>query len=61
MAFGFGKLRLSPIEFWSMTLREITAASVALTGFSGAGNPPPRSSLTHMLEDYPDDDARRNS
>lgn len=36
MKFGFGVLRLSPVEFWSMTIRELEAAMQAHFGSPSA-------------------------
>ena len=52
MAFGFGWLRLSSAEFWSMTPRELAAAAEGLLGPAAA--PLDRASLEHLMARYPD-------
>lgn len=51
MAFGMGRLRLSPAEFWSMTPRELAAAMSAYGVHLSA---PAREELTKLMEQYPD-------
>ena len=52
MAFGFGRLRLSPQSFWSMTPRELAAAMRlhAANSFT----PLERSSLETLMGLFPD-------
>jgi uncharacterized phage protein (TIGR02216 family) len=50
---GFGLLRLSPRDFWSMTPRELAAAMRDL----GVPAAPARSDLESLMAAYPD---RRN-
>lgn len=58
IGFGFGVLRLSPQQFWSMTPRELAGAIEAVTG---SAPPLDRSSLAKLMERYPDDvSARQN-
>lgn len=51
MAFGFGRLRLSPDAFWAMTPLELAAA--AGPGRSAA-EAPDRSALTALMARFPD-------
>ncbi len=52
MAMGFGLLRLSPREFWSMTPREMERAMSVLPGTrTGA---PGRGDLTELMKRFPD-------
>lgn len=50
MAFGLGRLRLSPDAFWALTPREFAA----LAGKAGRGQPPGRADLEAMLRRFPD-------
>ena len=50
LAVGFGLLRLSPRDFWSMTPRELAAA---LREF-GAPAAPARSDIETLMAAYPD-------
>jgi uncharacterized phage protein (TIGR02216 family) len=52
MRFGFGVLRLSPREFWSMTPRELACAIEAITGRNGA--PFARAAFDDLMKRYPD-------
>ena len=52
MAFGFGRLRLSPKHFWSMTPRELAAAMRASAPF--AHGRLERSALATLMQLYPD-------
>ena len=57
MAFGLGRLRLPPEEFWAMTPRELAAAMAAAVA-------PPRSApgrgvLDELMERFPDVKDRR--
>lgn len=52
MATGLGTLRLSPAVFWSMTLRELSAA---IHGLLGPVTPTlNRSALTSLMSQFPD-------
>jgi uncharacterized phage protein (TIGR02216 family) len=51
MGFGLGVLRLSPEQFWRMTLRELAAAAKAPTG---RGVPLGRADLMQLMTRYPD-------
>lgn len=51
MAFGFGRLRLSPSDFWAMTPRELAAASGRAHGRSGT---PGRAELEALMARFPD-------
>lgn len=52
MAFGFGKLHLSPVVFWSMTLPEMAAA---LRWYSGqADTRPTHNDLSALMARFPD-------
>jgi uncharacterized phage protein (TIGR02216 family) len=52
IGFGFGVLRLSPQQFWSMTPRELGYAVEAATGRSP---PLDRGTLAQLMATYPDD------
>jgi uncharacterized phage protein (TIGR02216 family) len=52
MAAGFGLLRLSPREFWSMTPREMERAMSVLGG-ARAGTPG-RADLAELMKRFPD-------
>ncbi len=52
MAFGLGRLRLSPQEFWAMTPREIGCA-MSVFGRSGI-QPPKRGDLERLMAAFPD-------
>lgn len=58
MAAGLGLLRLEPRAFWSMTPKEFAAALKGLNGPDATGVPPPRQSLTRMMEEFPDERMR---
>jgi uncharacterized phage protein (TIGR02216 family) len=52
MAFGLGRLRLSPDAFWRMTPRECAAA---WRGFHGdTAGPPGRLALSELMRAFPD-------
>ena len=55
MAFGFGRLRLSPRSFWSMTPRELAAAMRAHAPMAAA--PFERSVLSNLMQQFPDGEA----
>ena len=59
MSFGFRELRLSPNEFWSMTLREIDAACTPLSGVGSIGEQMSRSNLSKLIERHPDRNERK--
>ena len=53
MAFGFGVLRLSPGDFWSLTPRELAAA---LEGrFGKPAQAPARETLRALMTAFPDE------
>jgi uncharacterized phage protein (TIGR02216 family) len=52
MAFGFGRLRLSPDAFWRMTPREIAAAWRLLHG--DRADAPDRMALAALMRAFPD-------
>jgi uncharacterized phage protein (TIGR02216 family) len=52
IGIGFGVLRLSPQQFWSMTPRELAYAIEAVTGHSSPLN---RGTLAQLMTRYPDD------
>lgn len=52
MAMGFGLLRLSPRDFWSMTPREMERAMSVLPGARGGA--PGRGELAEMMKRFPD-------
>jgi uncharacterized phage protein (TIGR02216 family) len=51
MAFGLGRLRLAPRDFWSMTPRELAAA---MSVFAPSNLAPGRADLAQMMERFPD-------
>lgn len=52
MAFGLGRLRLSPMAFWAMTPREL---AMAAEGVNGRRAPPlARGVLDELMQRYPD-------
>ena len=58
MAVGFGLLRLSPKDFWSMTPREFEWAMSFHRRASDNG--PGRGDLAALMSVFPDTDAPRN-
>lgn len=54
MQFGFGILRLSPLAFWSMTPRELSAAYTALVGNGVAMSPMGRDTMVGLMTRFPD-------
>jgi len=52
MAFGLGRLRLSPGDFWAMTPRELMAAAEGV--FGPRASPLSRASLDALMARYPD-------
>jgi len=56
MAFGLGRLRLSPRDFWNMTPRELSSALVALAAPRAA--PPRKGDLARLMEIFPDKGTR---
>lgn len=52
MQFGMGVLRLSPVDFWAMTPRELAAAMGAWS--RAAAEPPERHAVDRLLADFPD-------
>lgn len=52
MAFGLGRLRLAPGDFWSMTPRELAAAMSAFVPRHGPS--PDRGALAALMAIYPD-------
>lgn len=53
MRVGLGVLRLSPRDFWSMSLPEFQAACEGL--FGPAAGPPPRQRLDELMQLFPDE------
>ena len=51
MAMGFGLLRLSPAQFWSMTPREMERAMSVLGSRTSA---PGRNDLADLMQRFPD-------
>lgn len=51
MAFGLGRLKLSPRAFWAMTPRELAAA---MSVFSAPVSAPERSALAELMNRFPD-------
>lgn len=56
MAFGLGRLRLSPADFWAMTPRELAAAMAAV---APAQTAPGRGVLDDLMQRFPDMTDRR--
>lgn len=56
MAFGLGRLRLSPDAFWAMTPREL-AAAIAVA--APAPSAPGRGVLDELMRRFPDMTDRR--
>ena len=52
MAFGFGRLRLAPGDFWALTPRELAAGMRALAGPARA--PLDRAGLKALMARFPD-------
>ena len=52
MGFGLGVLRLSSVQFWAMSPRELHAAARGLYGREGAVAD--RASLAAMMAAFPD-------
>jgi len=52
MATGFGLLRLSPKNFWSMTPREMERAMSVFRPVAGAA--PMRAELAALMTEFPD-------
>lgn len=57
MAFGLGRLRLSPDAFWAMTPLEM-ASAMSTARPSGAA--PARTDLEQLMERFPDGTGRRS-
>lgn len=57
MAFGLGRLRLPPDDFWAMTPREMASAMAAVLP-RNAGVPE-RAALAELMGRFPDGTARR--
>jgi uncharacterized phage protein (TIGR02216 family) len=52
MAFGLGRLRLAPADFWRATLRELSAAAETMRAVRGARME--RGALDELIKRYPD-------
>jgi uncharacterized phage protein (TIGR02216 family) len=52
MAFGFGVLRLSSVEFWSLSPRELAAAAEGVYGPQTGS--PTRAALDELMRLFPD-------
>jgi uncharacterized phage protein (TIGR02216 family) len=57
MAFGLGRLRLPPDDFWAMTPREMASAMAAVLPRAAAA--PGRAALAELMDRFPDVTARR--
>jgi len=53
MAFGFGVLRHTPRDFWSLTPRELAAAAEGVFGESSRA--PNRDDLRALMRAFPDE------
>ncbi|MBO6719154.1 MAG: phage tail assembly chaperone [Rhizobiaceae bacterium] len=51
MAFGLGRLRLAPRDFWAMTPRELAAA---MSAYSAPVAAPGRDELDRLMRQFPD-------
>ena len=51
MAFGLGRLRLAPRDFWAMTPRELAAA---MSAYSTPVVAPGRADLDRLMTQFPD-------
>lgn len=58
MQIGFGVLRLSPQQFWSMTPRELASATRGACGLPASLSPPARRDLTALMHRFPDNEAK---
>jgi uncharacterized phage protein (TIGR02216 family) len=58
MAFGLGVLRLSPGDFWGMSLPEFEAAVRGFRGEAGRGEPLRRGVLRSLMQRFPDHQQR---
>lgn len=54
MAFGLGRMRLSPRDFWAMTPRELAAAAEGVFGLRA--EPLARGGLEALMARFPDGD-----
>ena len=54
MATGLGVLRLSPVDFWAMTVPELAAACRGASGVTGGVEPPARQGLDELMMRFPD-------
>lgn len=55
MAFGLGVLKLSPVAFWGLTLRELEAALIGHHGRRPSiGEAPTRADLARLMARHPD-------
>ena len=54
MALGLGVLRLSPVQFWAMSLPELNAAMAGLAGEAWAQTPISRHHFSILMDRYPD-------
>jgi uncharacterized phage protein (TIGR02216 family) len=57
MSFGFGVLRLSPRDFWTMTPRELAAAYQGITGRSSE-NTISRTTFLDLMSAFPDENMK---
>jgi len=54
MAFGLGRLRLAPEQFWRATPRELAAAAHGLGGRAGEAGALPRDAFDALAQAFPD-------
>ncbi|MDX2155143.1 MAG: phage tail assembly chaperone [Hyphomicrobiaceae bacterium] len=54
MAIGFGVLRLAPAHFWSMTPRELAAASRGISGIALGSPGLDRTRMDELMARFPD-------
>ena len=54
MAVGLGLLRISPADFWSMSIPEFSAATEAAIGPAMQSEPLARDDLTDLMARFPD-------
>ncbi len=54
MEFGLGILKLSPEQFWSLSLPEAQAAAAGFYGTRESLNPLSRADLDDLMQRFPD-------
>jgi len=54
MSFGLGKLRLTPTDFWQMTLSEMNSAIDGFVGTAAFASSPSRQVIENLMSQHPD-------